>query len=338
MILRIQGFIVWLALVSGTALAQQLPVPSLKLPEPSNTVQTPPQGEPQPAPVTAPPANMPQLKLSARLEQEKIYQDEVFDYLIELSWEKTKETCELEFKLPLIPGGEKLKAVGSEFESENYAKPEKESVKRIYRFKYVPEEQGGLSISQADFEYRCRGTQQWFKISAPPFPLQVGKKRIHLAEVVGTLYFRLSLLAILLIAVGFSVAMVLRARKKRKAEQDALPVEKTAEEKALEVLKNADQYRIAGRYPDYFLGLEQALRRYLEEKYSIRWSARERLVEEVSRATAAELASELDFFLKFSDRVKFAGYEPKSAEMDRCYQAVRRVIEFKKMEIVGGNK
>ena len=87
---------------------------------------------------------------------------------------------------------------------------------------------------------------------------------------------------------------------------------KSAEEKALELLKAADQYRIAGRYPDYFLGLERVLKTFLEEKYSIRWAGRERMKEEIAKATVAELAEAIDQFLVISDRVKFAGQEPSN--------------------------
>jgi hypothetical protein len=143
-------------------------------------------------------------------------------------------------------------------------------------------------------------------------------------------------LAVLLAGIAFVLVVAVRSRRKKKAAAVAVPVEKTAEEKALELLKNADQYRIAGRYPDYFLGMEQALRSYLKEKHSIRWTGREKLVDEVSKATAPDLASELDQFLKFSDRVKFAGHEPLTPELDRSYQAVRRVIAYKKIELSGG--
>jgi len=336
--LRFRTWLLVLALISIPGRAQQqLPVPDLHLPQPSPPAPAPGQTPAQPAASAPPPANMPGVKISAKIEPFKVHQGEVFDYLVELSWEKSKESCELEFKLPVIPTGEKIKAVGSEFESENLAKAETENVRRIYRFKYFPMAEGKQSLAQADFEYRCRGTETYYQVSAPPFPVEVLKKKIHLKDIVRSRHFRIFLLVALLAGVVSSAILLIRSRRK-KAELAPAPVEKTPEENALLLLTNADQYRIAGRYPDYFLGLEQALRKYLEEKYQIRWSGRERLVDEVSKATAPDLASELDYFLKFSDRVKFAGAEPASSELDRCYQAVRRVIEFKKMEIAGGMK
>ncbi len=331
-----RGLVLAMMLMAGSGFAQQLPVPNLHLPQPGNTVQTGQTVSAAPAAPAAPPANMPSLKLAARLEPLEVHQGEIFDYLIELSWPKSKESCELEFKPPLIPTGKTIKAVGSEFESANSVQAQTEEVKRIYRFKYFPMEQGKQSIAQADFEYRCRGTEPYFKISAPAFPVEVLKKRIHLRDLARTIYFRVTLLAVLVAGIAFVLIVAVRSRRKKQVAAAAVPVEKTAEEKSLELLKNADQYRIAGRYPDYFLGMEQALRCYLEEKYSIRWSGRERLVEEVSKATAPDLASELDQFLKFSDRVKFAGHEPLTPDLDRSYQAVRRVIEYKKIEISGG--
>ncbi len=341
--MRFRSWLPVLVLISFPGLAQQpqLPVPDLHLPPPSAPAPAPGQTPAAPAPsapVGPPPSNMPSVKISAKVEPLKIHRGDIFDYLLELSWEKSRKSCELEFKLPLIPAGDKIKAVGSEFESENSAQAETEQVKRIYRFKYFPMEQGGKSIAQADFEYRCRGTEPYYKVSAPPFPVEVLKKRIQFKDLARSLYFRIGLLAILVAGIGSAIIIILRARRKRKAGQTLIPLEKTPEEKGMELLIHADQYRIAGRYPDYFLGLEQALRKYLEEKYSIRWTGREKLVDEISKATAPELASELGYFLKFSDRVKFAGQEPAGSDLDRCYQAVRRVIEFKKLDMTGGKQ
>jgi len=316
--------------------AQNLPPPELHLPAPLPGATTSAQGSTASAP-QAPVGNLPSLKLSASLEPLKIYQAEFFYYLIQLTWQKQKDNCELEFKLPEVPKAEGVKATGSEFESDNTLKAENETVKRVYMFRYYPEKSGKSTLGQADFEYRCLGTQAYAKASAPPFPVEILPKRFKFSDLKGNRNFQIFLAATLLAAIATSIYFILSGRKKR-AAQKPVEVVITPEQKALELLKSADQFRIAGRYPDYFLGLERVLRLFLEDKYSIRWSGRERLVEEVGRATIPELGQAVDQLLILSDRVKFAGAEPVSAELDRSHEAVRRVIEFKNLQIAGGGK
>jgi hypothetical protein len=329
-------FLIAILAVAFSSRAQNLPPPNLHMPAPLPGATTPAQGGTAAAP-QAPVGNLPSIKISASIDPIKIYQAEFFEYLIELSWQKQKENCELEFKLPEVPKAEGVKATGSEFESDNTLKAENETVKRVYKFRYYPSKSGKSSIGQADFEYRCLGTQPYAKISAPPFPVEILPKRFKFSDLQGNRNFQIFLAAVLLAAIAIVVYFVLSGRRK-KAAQKPVEVVITPEQKALELLKSADQYRIAGRYPDYFLGLERVLRLFLEEKYSIRWSGRERLVEEVGKAIAPELGSAVDQLLIISDRVKFAGVEPASGELDRSYEAVRRVIEFKNLQIAGGGK
>lgn len=329
-------FMVAVLTLAFGARAQNLPPPKLHLPAPLPGTTTQAQGSTAATP-QAPTGNLPSIKLTARIDPLKIYQAEFFDYLIELGWRKHKESCELEFKLPEVPKAEGVKVTGSEFESDNTLKAEDEQVKRVYKFRYYPEKSGKSSISQADFEYRCLGTEAYAKVSAPPFPVEILPKRFKFSDLKGSRKFQILLAAILLAALATSVYFIVSGRRKKAAQKPA-EIVVTPEQKALELLKSADQFRIAGRYPDYFLGLERVLRLFLEEKYSIRWSSRERLTEELSRATMPELGQAVDQLLILSDRVKFAGVEPMSAELDRSFEAVRRVIEFKNLQISGGAK
>jgi len=321
-----------------TASGQTLPPPQLHLPQPAPGATATLPGSTANVAQQAPTGNYPAVKLSARIDPLRIYSGEFFNYLVELTWEKTKSTCEVEFKLPEVPKAENVKATGSEFESENAVKAETEQVKRVYKFNYYPEKAGKATLAQADFEYRCRGTEAYVKVSAPPFPVEVQPKRFQFADLKGNKNFQIAMAAVLLAAILSTVVLFLRGRKYKKAEQKPVEIVQTAEDRALDMLKSADQYRIAGRYPDYFLGLERVLRTFLEEKYSLRWSARERLVEEIASATMPDLGAGIDHFLILSDRVKFAGQEPSSSELDSAYQAVRRIIDYKKLEIAGGGK
>jgi len=330
---KIGAVILLLAAVSAGA--QKLPAPRLHLPVPQQGAT--PQPGSTAAGGQALPSNLPSLKLAARIEPVQIFQNEFFSYLIELDWQKSAGSCELEFKLPEVPRAEGLKAVGAEFESETELKAGNSKVSRVYKFQYLPEKSGKTSIPQADFEYRCQGTEPYARVSAPPFPVEVLPKRFHLADLKTSRSF-IIFLAIVLLAAVFSSGLMLWRGRKKKAAAKAVELKPTVEEKALEMLKTADQFRIAGKYPDYFLGLERTLKTVLEEKYALRWAGRERLKEEITGAVSSDLAEAVDQFLIISDRVKFAGQEPSSQEMDKSYQVVRRMIEFEKVAVAGGGK
>ena len=82
-----------------TAAGQTLSPPHLHLPQPAPGATAPSPGTTANL-AQAPVGNFPSVKLSARIDPLRIYQGEFFNYLVELTWEKTKLTCEVEFEAP----------------------------------------------------------------------------------------------------------------------------------------------------------------------------------------------------------------------------------------------
>jgi len=313
-----------LVLPSGS---QVLPPPDLKLPKALGQIQNDAVSE----------SNLPQLKISAKIGQEKIYQAEPFSYLIEVEWEKSASSCEIELKLEQVPKGEGLKAISAEFESENVLEGENEKVQVIHRLGYFPEQAGKSTIGQADFSYRCYGEDSWFKISAPAFPIEVLPKRFHILDLAQNRYFQIGAGSVLLAGIFSLVILLIKARAKRR-EKEAKQVVLSPQAQAKELLRDADQFRIAGRYSDYFLSLEQTLRFYLAERFSIRSSGKDALVEKISKELSSELGAGFREFLNISDKVKFAGYGPSGSELDKAYQVARSLIEFEKKEDLSGGE
>ncbi len=280
--------------------------------------------------------NLPQIKLSSKISPKEIYQNEVFDYIVELSWKQGAGICPLEFNVPTPPQAEGIKAIGAEIETEDMIEKQDKFAKRIYRFKFLAEKQGRIILSPADFEYRCLGSGSWQKLSSPALPVEILPARFKFSEFARSWKFRL--LLVVIFAFGLGGWMVVYFRKRSKPAPVPEPVELSPEERAKNRLKEADQFRIAGRYADYLIGLELTLREYFETKFSLKRPSRERILSEVKKHFSADLAEPLERFFHLSDRVKFAGYEPTSSELDSAYQVVFRIIEIGKGKETGGEK
>ena len=279
--------------------------------------------------------NLPELKLITHLPEEKVYQGKIFSFQVELSWEQEEGVCELEFKVPQPPTGEGLKPVGAELETKTLLDKGKTFSQRSYRFRYLAEKSGRISLAPGYLEYSCLGEENWHKLDIPGAGIEVYEARFDFSGFFKSWQFRVILAGAFLFGLGIFLWLYFREREARKPPPE--PV-KSPEEQAKALLAQADQYRIAGRYTHYFLGLEQALREYLKEKYSLSWSGRERLREELSWRFGEEIAGEVERFLELSDRVKFAGYEPGSLELDRAYQTILQILEQGKSLNSGGEQ
>ena len=279
--------------------------------------------------------NLPELKLSTHLPQGKIYQGRTLYYQVEVSWEQAEGVCELVFKVPQPPSGEGLKPVGAELESETLLEKGKSFARREYRFRYLAQKSGKISLAPGYLEYSCSEEENWHKLDIPGASIEVFEPRFDFSGFLRSGQFRAILVGFFLLGLGIFFWAYLRERRRAKP---VLEVPPGPEEKAEDLLRQADQYRIAGQYAHYFLGLERALREYLKEKYSLSWSGRERLKEELTQRFGEEIAEEVEQFLQLSDRVKFAGYEPCTSELDRVYQTVLRIIEQGKSLNSGGEQ
>ncbi len=174
------------------------------------------------------------------------------------------------------------------------------------------------------------------EISLAVEPVQVSKSNAELRPAAGSLavhvggwsrwHYALLGLGILWLGLGVALLRRLRARDKIARKRSAYDTA-VARLVALE----------SGGAPDgvavdpWFVELSGIVRRYLEDRYDI--AAPERTTEEflTEAAKAVELTSEhrvlLSAFLDRCDRVKFAGYQPDSAESLATLKAARGFVE-----------
>ena len=174
------------------------------------------------------------------------------------------------------------------------------------------------------------------EISLAVEPVQVSKSNAELRPAAGELavkvggwsrwYYALIGVGIIWLALGVVLLRRLRAR-------DQIARKRTAYDTAvarLVALESAGAPDGATADP-WFVELSGVVRLYLEDRYDI--AAPERTTEEflTEAAKAAELTAEhralLSAFLDRCDRVKFAGYQPDSAESLATLKAARGFVE-----------
>lgn len=93
----------------------------------------------------------------------------------------------------------------------------------------------------------------------------------------------------------------------------------------------AKGWRDAGKLEPYYVELSAILRHYIEDRFDLR--APERTTPEflIEASTSGKLTDEhqrmLASFLRYSDRVKFAKFEPTAEDAARNYTEVKRFVE-----------
>ncbi len=174
------------------------------------------------------------------------------------------------------------------------------------------------------------------EISLAVEPVQVSKSNAELRPAAGELavkvggwsswYYALIGLGVVWLALGLALLQRLRARDKIARKRSAYD---TAVARLVALESGGAPEGVAA--DPWFVELSGIVRRYLEDRYDI--AAPERTTEEflTEAAKAAELTSEhralLSAFLDRCDRVKFAGYQPDSAESLATLKAARGFVE-----------
>ncbi len=305
----------------STAAQVNLPPPNLGNAYPSGPA---PSAKAQPSPGV-----MPDIRISARLESPEVPLNDIVTLVIEIRWDKKLgQTPELDFEFPDPPEAEGLTPVGNSFRTFTELDSGVQHVLREYTYEYQPGQEGKTRIDKAAVTYRRRGGEDETTLETGSLELTILPPVRGIKDLAQGNIAKIIIALILLCAGSILAAVLLRDRKKR-AEPETLMTE-TLEETFIKRLKENETLRIAGRFSDYFLGLSSLLRAYLGEKYNIRTHGQttDRLVGGVRERLGDKESKELKDFLLLCDRVKFAGHQPGTAEMDQAYETVRRIIQI----------
>jgi len=134
---------------------------------------------------------------------------------------------------------------------------------------------------------------------------------------------------VLLAALGAGVAALLLKRLREKRIEPVRPPWETAYGRLREL--DAANYPEQGEYETFYVELSSIVREYIEGRFHIHAPEQTtpEFLSESARSGALTDAHQrrLGRFLKHSDRVKFAQYEPSIEEMERSFTLVLHFID-----------
>ena len=203
-------------------------------------------------------------------------------------------------------------------------------------------ETGKHVISGTTVRYREKDSDDWQELVTNEVELEVKSvlfdepEKADIKDIKGPVSFPNRLY--LYIFSGAAAVLVIAAvvflflRKKKKAESAVSPP-RPAHEIAYEAFIELEKmdYPQKGRIKEYYTALSDIVRRYLENRFKLR--APEMTTEEFLHSVRAskELNSEqkslLREFLSHCDIVKFARYNPETAEIEKSHGSARRFID-----------
>jgi hypothetical protein len=144
--------------------------------------------------------------------------------------------------------------------------------------------------------------------------------------------------ALVLLLAGAAVMLVVRrGRRGKPAAREAVPPHETAFRR-LEALV-AEELVEQGRIKEFYQGVSGILRTYIEDRFGLH--APEQTTEEFlpavrhARELTAEHVALLEEFLKHCDMVKFAEFQPSTADIQRTFDSCKGFIEGTKQTVQG---
>ena len=137
---------------------------------------------------------------------------------------------------------------------------------------------------------------------------------------------------LVILFMGFLIFMYWLESRKRKKKEGTIHIILAPHIEALEMLKKMDakQYLSHGKIKEYYTELSDIFRYYLERQYTI--EAMESITDEIIDLLKSlndfekEEIINIQNFLKQSDLVKFAKWNPESNEIERHRKEVERII------------
>lgn len=191
-------------------------------------------------------------------------------------------------------------------------------------------------------EYREKGSEAWQEAPANEVEIEVKSmlgdvtEQADIKDIKDPVGFPdMTSLYILLgtagaLAIAAATFFLLRRTKKSRV---VISLSRPAHEIAYEALIELERrnYPKSGRIKDYYTALSDIVRKYLENRFLLR--APEMTTEEFlhsirdSRDLNAEQKGLLMEFLSQCDMVKFARYNPETAEMEKSHASARRLID-----------
>jgi hypothetical protein len=274
----------------------------------------------------APQRPLPVVTISARVGNPTVPLNETVNFIVTLTWEESAGDpgLPLDFEFPEPPQAEGMALFANSFKSETELSGNKVIIKRAYTYEFHARQMVSTEIKPVRIQYFRIGSEEKKELSTQAIPLTVTKARIKPGQALKSPAVRIALVAIIIASLAFFARTWLRARKK---EEELAPV-RSRHDTARDRLKEADRMRMAGDYGEFMKTVSAELRAYVQDTMKIKAKglAAEALAEAIAKELGEHWRERIVEFEKLCGEVKFAGYEPKSAEMDGAMKTMKRLV------------
>lgn len=328
-------------LFAGVVLGQgmpNLPPPRLQPPPSAPPAAGPAAGSTAPAtggPVSgstaaapaAPSKPLPVVTISAQVDRPQVPRDETVKLMITLTWTQpaAEPSQPLDFEFPNPPAAEGLTLFANSFNSTTELSGHTVSVQRAYTYEFRAEKEGKTEIKPVSLNYLRIGEKEKKALATQALPVTVTKPALHLRALTRNPAALAALAAVIVIALAALAWPWIKARRAPKPEAAPLV---SPHELARNRLREVDRLRMGGDYEQFLLLLSAEVNRYLEDalKVRARGVSGDKLAAAVAEKFGPEWRERMLELHKLWDKVKFAGYQPNTREMDQALDTAKALV------------
>ncbi|HUT55517.1 MAG TPA: BatD family protein [bacterium] len=308
----------------------ELPPPPLQQNRPAPPAAPGPATAPAAGDTAAPAAPyrpLPSVTISARVDQPSVAQDQTVDLIVTLTWEEpaSQPALPLDFEFPEPPSADGLTLFANSFHSETTLSGDKVKVSREYTYEFHADKAGASEIKPVAIKYFYIGSRDQAELKTQVIPVTVTPERLTAAKLTANPAVKIGLgLAALACVAGLGWLWI----KARRIEEKSVEPERTRHEIARERLKEADRLRMAGDVGAFLKALTAEMKHYCEDVLEIkaRSQSRDALAAAVAGKLGGEWRSKIIALEKLADEVKFAGREPRGAELDQAMETLKGLV------------
>ncbi|MFO8056694.1 MAG: hypothetical protein R6V10_05300 [bacterium] len=274
---------------------------------------------------TAPP---PPVTVSARLASAEVEKGSTVSMVINISWSAPadKPVPELDFDFAEPPTAQGMTLFENKLRTVTDLSGNTLQVKRTYYYTFHADNVIETEVSPVKINYYRQGSENKKTLSTQSLPITVVEPSWDPLE---TARHPTVLITLGLIALAAATALILPAFRKRGRKEKQPEPELTVHQKARQSLERVARLRMAGEYADYLASLHNTVSDYLEDALDLKLKPLS--VEKKAKAVAQKLGGDWEEsaleFLRLCDRVRFAGYEPSSSELDRADRIAAAMVD-----------
>lgn len=285
-----------------------------------------------------------EVNIFAKTDKKKVTVGEKLVLTVRLQWTQV-ENAEIRIAKIAPPECPLLELTGSTQASDSELHGGKVVLNQTLTYIFKAKKEGIDKISALTVEYIVEGDEQKLVVNSEPIEVKV----VSLKEKLISTFGLMAAIAGGILTSILGAFLLLRRRRKRQNSAVLDKVTDTCcEREAVDRLQEITKYRLAGDFKKYYGSLQSVLADYTKAKHHIEIENKNE--EEIRKLSSevnlpGELLRLLIETVRFSEKVRFAGYEVSPNEERKIFSNVQRYLKLlipkeneEQIELVKGDK